>query len=1099
MPHPLTSLNRKTLHLPSQNLTICAVNINSVTAPERLQELNLFVEENHIDVLALSELKIDSKVHQSLYFLDNFHPPMIKPRTRKGGGTAIYVRNSLPFYHLTTLENDDIEAVWTKIRINNACVIVCSCYLPPKASAEKQIRFLDYLSETVSQAQEHLPTAVVVAGDMNGGNCWLPENAPKHTPVTSFEKRLKILSEELDLTQLIRTPTRISEGTQNLRDLVLIDKPDNVSSSGILPIFSKLDHTPVFVTLSLQHFRTTEKSRINVWDYKNTDIDFFVQILSQTNWDAIANKDLDEAVHMLTSTLLDAATRCIPTKIIRPKQEKPWVTSELRQAMRKRDRLFKLARSRQTEHDWSRWRAQRNIVTSLNRKLKQGNLRRKVALLLENRKDPFRYHTILKSITGFRRNETIPPLIEGETISNDDASKAGAFNSYFCAQTEISLTETQEEYLANYVTTQPEVPNHLHSIEINPNEVLRAINGLDASKACGPDKLPTKIIKMTATYIAEPLSKIFNKSLEEGKYPSAWKNATVKPVFKGRGSPSEIKNYRPISLLPCLSKIFEKIVFSRIYHHITYHSLLTDKQSGYRQGHNTQLQLVYLVDKLYKSLDDGNDFTMIYLDISRYFERIWHAGLLAKCEKEFGIRGALLKWLSSYLSERNQTVQVGHQKSSPLYLKAGVPQGSVLGPLLAIMYLNGLNEKTSNDMLYFADDSSLHASHTADNIHHVEAKLQRDLDIIYDYGTKWAITFNASKTTQQTFTKRRSTQVPYLLFDNMKIPLEESHKHLGLTLSTDLKFKTHVNNTLLKFNRTLSPLYSIASYIPRTTLLNIYYVYVQPHLDYCDSLYDAHLTEYDNARLEKAQLRAAKLITGTPRRTSSEALLQELGWCKLRKRRQVHKIQLYHKLKFHPLVPEYLKSIIPNPRSADIDRPLRNMHNIITVPNARTTSYATSFIPSTTRLWNELPTECNQQPATKRFTKKLLEIMTPPQPDEYFGFGTKQGNILHTRLRLKSSQLNVHKRAMGKDVSPSCRCGNPREDTKHFLLSCPLYNDARLELYQFLSTLLNLDFSKVTKNEQINTLINGPQVSKQTGKAIAFALQNYLIRTHRFK
>ena len=191
---------------------------------------------------------------------------------------------------------------------------------------------------------------------------------------------------------------------------------------------------------------------------------------------------------------------------------------------------------------------------------------------------------------------------------------------------------------------------------------------------------------MTATYIAEPLSKIFNKSLEEGKYPSAWKNATVKPVFKGRGSPSELKNYRPISLLPCLSKIFEKIVFSRIYRHITYHHLLTDKQSGYRQGHNTQLQLVYLVDKLYKSLDNGNDFTMIYLDISRYFERIWHAGLLAKCEKEFGIRGSLLKWLSSYLSERNQIVQVGHQKSSPLDLKAGVPQGSVLGPLLAIMY-----------------------------------------------------------------------------------------------------------------------------------------------------------------------------------------------------------------------------------------------------------------------------------------------------------------------------------------------------------------------------------------------------------------------------
>ena len=642
------------------------------------------------------------------------------------------------------------------------------------------------------------------------------------------------------------------------------------------------------------------------------------------------------------------------------------------------------------------------------------------------------------------------------------------------------------------------MPHRLHTIEITPVEVINVINGLDASKACGPDKLPTKIIKMTAAFIAEPLSKLFNKSISEGKYPSSWKNATVKPVFKGKGSPSEIKNYRPISLLPCLSKIFEKIVFSRIYKHITCLSLLTDKQSGYRPGHNTQLQLVYLVDKLYKSLDEGNDFTMIYLDISRYFERIWHAGLLAKCNKEFGIGGTLLKWFGSYLSERNQIVQVGQERSSPLTLKAGVPQGSVLGPLLAIMYLNGLNDSTSNDMLYYADDSSLHASHTPESVHRIEIELQRDLDIIFDYGTKWAITFNASKTTQQTFTNRKGAHAPRLIFDDTRIPLDVSHKHLGLTLSTDLKFKTHVNNILLKFNRTLSPLYPIANHIPRDTLLNIYKVYVQPHLDYCDSVFDGHLTEFDRARLEKAQLRAARLITGTPRRTSSEALLKELGWCKLRERRQVHKIQLYHKLKFHHLVPEYISAIIPNARANDIDRSLRNTKNILTQPYARTTSYTTSFIPSTTKQWNELPTELSQLVNAKMFSKKLLEIKTPSKPSQYLMYGTKIGNVLHTRLRLGSSQLNVHKRAMGNDVSAACSCGNAREDTQHYLLTCPLYEAARLELHQSLTDILNFDFKRLTRHEQTNLLIHGSQLSQQTEKTVAFALQNFLLRTQRF-
>ena len=187
--------------------------------------------------------------------------------------------------------------------------------------------------------------------------------------------------------------------------------------------------------------------------------------------------------------------------------------------------------------------------------------------------------------------------------------------------------------------------NRLDTIIFTPQEILNVINGLDASKACGPDKLPTRFLKMVAIYIAEPLAKLFNKSLSAGKYPTLWKNANVKPVFKGKGSPSDIKNYRPISLLPCVSKILEKLMFKRIYEHINTNGLLTDRQSGYRPGHSTQLQLIYLTDTLYKSLDQSEDFTIVYLDISRYFEKIWHDGLLAKCKAEFGIRGQVLRWL----------------------------------------------------------------------------------------------------------------------------------------------------------------------------------------------------------------------------------------------------------------------------------------------------------------------------------------------------------------------------------------------------------------------------------------------------------------------
>ena len=176
-------------------------------------------------------------------------------------------------------------------------------------------------------------------------------------------------------------------------------------------------------------------------------------------------------------------------------------------------------------------------------------------------------------------------------------------------------------------------------------------------------------------------------------------------------------------------------MFVRIYEHITTNELLNQRQSGYRPGHNTQLQLVYLADKLYKSLDNG-DITIIYLDISRYFEKIWHEGLLAKCQVEFGITGSNITWLQSYLGKRAQSVQVGQEKSEYRNLNSGVPQGSVLGPLLAIMYLNSLGNITDNEMLFFADDSSIIAKHNTENFNAVEASLQKDLDAIQEYSSR---------------------------------------------------------------------------------------------------------------------------------------------------------------------------------------------------------------------------------------------------------------------------------------------------------------------------------------------------------------------------
>ena len=287
----------------------------------------------------------------------------------------------------------------------------------------------------------------------------------------------------------------------------------------------------------------------------------------------------------------------------------------------------------------------------MNRRLRNTHLKSQVNKLLEFKLNPHKYHQTLKTMIGRTKNQTIPPLetIDGQTVT-DDIQKANTLNDFFVSQTRLNtdtLSLPKEPFCRTMIPA-------LEDIQVTEAEVLKLINSLDANKATGSDNLPVKIIKLIAIIILEPLCRLYNKSLRLGIFPHTWKEAIVVPIYKSKGSASDPQNYRPISLLPSLSKILEKIVFNRIYEHLTTHQLLTEKQSGYRPKHCTQLQLMYLTHNLYKSLDTGRDTTAVFLDISKYFDKIWHDGLIFKCKHEFYISGNLLSWLKSYLTNRGQ-------------------------------------------------------------------------------------------------------------------------------------------------------------------------------------------------------------------------------------------------------------------------------------------------------------------------------------------------------------------------------------------------------------------------------------------------------------
>ena len=771
------------------------------------------------------------------------------------------------------------------------------------------------------------------------------------------------------------------------------------------------------------------------------------------------------------------------------------MTTDLKRHIRKRDRLFKLAKEVQSNENWARWKYQRNLVTSINRRLKNEYIHREVQKLLQQKQNLHKYHKTLRAITGRTQNHDIPPLLEDGSVLTDDQEKATLLNDYFARQSTLDIPDARLPP-PNTADTSPATT--LEQITTNEHEVLQILNSLNPNKSTGPDGLPVKFLKLTALLIAKPLSQLFNKSLSQGIYPEELKKANIKPIFKNKGSPSDPTCYRPISILSAVSKVFEKIVYKNLYRHITDNALLTEKQSGYRKYHSTEIQLHYLTHNLYASLDTGLDFTAIYLDISKYFDKIWNRGLLHKCQTEFGISGTLLHWLKSYLSNRTQRVQIRNSFSRPSKINAGCPQGSVLGPILALMYLNDLSNRTYNDILFFADDTSIFASHSSQTLLETEQTLQHDLDEIHKYGQKWAITFNSEKTIQQTFSLKSSNQQPNLVFANTPIPTRETHKHLGMTFSVDLRFHEHVNVIIHKVNKTLSPLYAIAKHLPRHILEQIYKTYILPHFDNCDTIYDGHITLRDISRLETLQNRIARLTTGTLFRTSSDKLRRELGWDKLTTRRKIHRLTLYHKLSTSSSdgTPTYITDIIPNTRAHDTSMTLRNAQHHTQI-HAQTTTHQRSFFSLTTKQWNDLP-EASKQLSHSDFKKWIKHQYSTIKPPIFYSIGSKILNIFHTRLRTDMSQLNAHMYKIQKSDTPACPCGFMQENTSHFILTCPKYTLIREELFQNVSQVLQSNFLQKPKSIQLEILLHGTDLGGGGGRAVARLFQNFLRDSHRF-
>ena len=441
---------------------------------------------------------------------------------------------------------------------------------------------------------------------------------------------------------------------------------------------------------------------------------------------------------------------------------------------------------------------------------------------------------------------------DGNLLDSDEG-KANCLNDFFAAVFTVEDT-----------TNVPTMPNrhllhHMNPLVVHQDTVLKELNKLNVNKAEGPDGIHPRLLFELRELLAEPLTIMFNKSLQEGRIPTEWKVAEVVPIFK-KGAREEPNNYRPVSLTPIICKVLERIIKVHIMSHLEINDLLSDSQHGFRQGKNCITNLLESLESCLNCLENRSTMDVFYLDYSKAFDRVPHVRLLSKL-KSYGINDKLLEWIRSFLSDRRQTVKLGGAKSTYKNVTSGVPQGSVLGPLLFILYVNDQASELESEEQMFADDAKVLGEA---NCQEDEVRNQRDIDTLCNWTTVWQMDYNQTKCEHLRMGNRPLISQYHLTNKDGNIyPIKtvDAVKDLGIIIDNKLSFDSHINEMTKKANGIVATFKRTFSQITPTVFSNIFKSLVRPHLEYGEEIWNPSKNTASD-KIEKVQRRATKLVKG---------------------------------------------------------------------------------------------------------------------------------------------------------------------------------------------------------------------------------------------
>lgn len=957
--------NRRLKSSATPSINILYTNVDQLTSVKKT-ELELKIAEEKPLIIALCEVKSKNGGIRELveYDLNGYKLFQSNLEGVEGRGIAVYVHNSIV---------KSVQQIHPKIKFEESCLLeiklrgfdtmLFGCMYrsptPSPSALDNNLNLNKLFLNLCSKKYSH----ICLVGDFNYKKVnWI--NLSTSETENSQEYKFLECVQDCFLIQHTVNPTRI-RGTNepSLLDLIFTNEEHQISSIHHQAPLGKSDHCVMTFKYSCYVNKESSPKR---YVYHKGDYDAMREELLRDNWcqeyvDTLEEKSVEVAWTDLKNKFHALRNRYIPLQSSasswKARSSTP-IDKDVQQAIRTKHRLHAKwiqAEPEEKEKERLLYVRARNRAKSLLRKTKMMFEKN----ISDNAKsNPKKFWSYVRSKMKTRAG--IAPLLRNPNVPSSlcftDQEKARILQEQFCS---VFVNEPN----GNVPVLNLQTNVLMEEVTFDENDVKSEINSINKNKSSGPDDIDIKMLHELLDNMLIPITRILQKSFNSGTLPKDWLDAIVTPVFK-KGSHNKAENYRPISLTSIVCKVLESILKKKIVKHFVDQSLFAKEQHGFIGGRSTTTQLLKFIDDCLQSYVLGGVIDAIYLDFAKAFDTVPHKRLISKLEA-YGINGKVLAWIKGFLNNRTQRVRVNGEYSNSSNVISGIPQGSVLGPILFVIYINDLPREIKSRSLLFADDTKIYRliKSIADS-----NQLQKDLDCLVEWSKKWLLAFNESKCHVLSIGDTENiVHAHYYKMDGVLLEHVFEEKDLGVIVDHQLTFADHIMSKIKKGNAMAGLIRRSFTYLEPISFKKLYVALVRPHLEYCQPVWSPHLRKYI-AAIEKVQMRATKSVNGFQNLTYEERL------------RRLNLPTLHHRRKRGDLIEVYKHATTYDKAAVSpmpfLDRPSRKhryqLRRIDPGDGVRG-KRRNSFYYRTPALWNNLPREVAEAETVNSFKEKLDE------------------------------------------------------------------------------------------------------------------------------